>query len=107
MNDNGIHFRLKNWGRAQRYGMAEAGIPTQHPQGASWAKQIKSDGAWLDLDAPEPIEEDDAEEVQAAIIMCMIHNMPAADVLIKYYRDEWDINYKSVRLARRTILQYI
>ena len=86
--DNHTHWRLVNWGKAQNLGMSDAGIPPQHPKTATWQKQIKGDG-WLDLDAPDPIDEDDAEATQYAMVRCMIHDMKTATILTKHYRDGW------------------
>ena len=104
--DNHTHYQLKNWERYQNEGRAGI-IPPKHPKGASWQKQIKDDGRWLDLDAPEPIDEDNAELVQHAMIRCVIHDLKAANILRAYYRDGWEIDEQVVRRARNKFWKWL
>ena len=103
--DDGLDWRLRNWGRFSNEGMGN--IPKQHPKAASWQRQIKSDGKWLDLDAPDPTDEPDAEHVQAAMMRCKSHDMITAGLLTKHYRDGWAFNKRVLDIARSRFWKYL
>ena len=101
--DNAVHYSLKNWGAFIRNGMQDG--PREHLQGASWQRQIKDNDNWLDLDAPEPIDEDNAERTQMAMVLCMVHDMDIAMLLTKHYRDGWNI--PNARHARNKFWRFL
>ena len=103
--DTSIHFRLSNWGRFQRDGMKS--VPSRHPKSASWQGQIVNVGDIWDADPPDPIDDDDAEDIQVAIIRCTIHDLKSATILKKHYRDGWSISEKVIKTARNKFWKYL
>lgn len=87
-NDNRLQWRLVNWGKFINAGMGP--VPSEHPDSASWHEQIVNPGDSME-DAAF-IDDDDAEAVQHAMVCFMVHDIRAANVLIKFYRDGMDAN---------------
>ena len=103
--DSNVHWLLKNWAKAQNIGMIQGGVPSQHPKGSSWAQKIVNPGDTLDDDLY--IDEDNAESTQHAMIRLMIHNIKAATILTKHYRDGWNLSDRAVRRARNMLWKYL
>jgi hypothetical protein len=87
--------------------MTQANIPLQYPKGASWQDQITGGESWLDLDAPEEPNEQDAKITQKAMVRCMAADMEAAMILTKRYRDGWSVEGKVLNRARAKFWRYL
>ena len=100
--DNQVIWQLVNWGHYVRAGMA--GIPKEYPLGASWHQQITD--SWPDEnDQPVQIDEDAGQKTQDAIVRCMSSDMETAMILVKHYRDGWQVT--SLRSCRNRFWKYL
>jgi len=100
--DDFVAVKLINWARAINAGWQDG--PGANPQGPLWPSQIKQ-GYVDDESLPPPIDEDDAEATQHAMIRMMIHDMLTANILIGHYRD--NRNVQGLRRARNRFWRWL
>ena len=103
--DSRTHYRLKNWGAFKRFG-TDTG-PLENPISASWQGQVTGDYPPDDDPEEHYIDEEDAERVQKAILLCNARDQQTARILTEHYHHRNMGFAHVVRTARNKFWRYL
>jgi len=100
--DDYIAMRLANWARAINSAWIDG--PPENARGPGWHNQV--DRSYADEETPpQPIDDDDFELVQHAMVRCLIHDLKTATTLTQFYRD--GLNVPHVRKSRNLFWRFL
>lgn len=91
--NNDVHYRLVEWGAYARAGKKDG--PRVSPCSASWQHQVTGRVNPVDIEEPQYIDADNAERTHAAIVRMMQADKEGATLLMRRYRDGFNINVES------------